>query len=208
MKKAFEKGGQMKKSFSVSVLILLVFLARGNVAGQEKALGTGMKPALLVIDIQNEYLPLMSEQDKKMALFMINGAISIFRQHGFPVIRVYHTDPQWGPKPDTEAFEFPKSIKIKPEDAKVIKNYPSAFKKTGLEKMLRDKGCNTLFLCGLSATGCVLATYHTAMDLDFNVFMIKNALISPDSQLTQAVERICETIGLGAIDAMLKTGQK
>jgi nicotinamidase-related amidase len=198
----------MKKLFLVSILIVSVFFAWGKVASQEKQPGTEMKPALLVIDIQNEYLPLMSEQDKKMALFMINGAISIFREHGFPVIPVYHTDPQWGPKPGTGAFEFPKSVIIKPEDAKIIKNYPSAFKKTGLEKRLQDKGCNTLFLCGLSATGCVLATYHTAADLDFNVFMIKNALISPNTQLTQAVERICETLSLGAVEIMLKTGQK
>jgi len=94
------------------------------------------------------------------------------------------------------------------DDKKIIKNYPSAFKKTELGKMLRDKGCNTLFLCGLSATGCVLATYHAAADLDFDVFMIKDALISPDSQLTQAVERICETLSLGALNAMLKNGQK
>jgi len=54
----------------------------------------------------------------------------------------------------------------------------------------------------------VLATYHAAADLDFDVFMIKDALISPDSQLTQAVERICETLSLGALNAMLKNGQK
>jgi len=198
----------MKKSFSVMILALSFFLAYGTVTGQDKQPGAGMKPALLVIDIQNEYLPFMSDQDKKMALFMINGAISIFRERGFPVIRVYHTDPRWGPKPGTEAFEFSKSVIIKPEDTKIIKNYPSAFKKTGLEKILRDKGCDTLFLCGLSATGCVLATYHAAADLDFEVFMIRDGLISPDSELTQAVERICETLSFGALNLMLKNGQK
>lgn len=208
MIKSLGIGAKMKKSLSVLIPILSIFLVWCNVTGQEKQPAAGMKPALLVIDIQNEYLPLMSEQDKKMALFMINGAISLFREHGFPVIRVYHTDAKWGPKPDSEAFDFPKSVMIKPEDAKVIKNYPSAFKKTGLEKMLREKGCNTLFLCGLSATGCVLATYHAASDLDFEVFMIRDALISPDSQLTQAVERICETLSLGALYTMFKNGQK
>jgi nicotinamidase-related amidase len=96
---------------------------------------------------------------------------------------------------------------IKPEDTKIIKNYPSAFKKTELEKILREKGYDTLFLCGLSATGCVLATYHAAADLDYNVFMIRDALISPDAGLTQAVERICETVSLGGVDAMLKSSK-
>ena len=37
-----------------------------------------MKPALLVIDVQNEFLPMMSDADKKLAPMMINGAIWLF----------------------------------------------------------------------------------------------------------------------------------
>ncbi len=36
-----------------------------------------IKPALLVIDVQNEYLPYMSEQDKTTAMRMINGCLVI-----------------------------------------------------------------------------------------------------------------------------------
>src|SRR4030065_1240017 len=37
-----------------------------------------MMPVLLVIDIQNEYLPYMSEDEKKFAMQVINGAIWFF----------------------------------------------------------------------------------------------------------------------------------
>ncbi|UCG92638.1 MAG: isochorismatase family protein [candidate division WOR-3 bacterium] len=162
-----------------------------------------MKPALLVIDIQNRYLPRMSEGDKDLALNLINGSIWLFRQHGLPIIRVYHTDPEWGPQPDEEDFQFPSSIIIKDDDTKVVKNYPSAFKKTELEKILREKDINTLFLCGLSAVGCVLATYHGAMDLDFNVFMIKDAILSHKAEYTDFVEEIFDVVSFTTLRFML-----
>jgi len=162
-----------------------------------------MKPVLIVIDIQNEFLKYMSA-DKEIAMEMINGAIWVARQNNIPVIRVYHTDPKWGPEPGSEGFEFPKTIQIKDDDAKVIKNFPDGFKKTDLEKILKEKGCNTLFLCGLSATGCVLATYHGAQNLDYNVFMLRDAIISHDHQLTDAVEKICESVSLDTFNFMMK----
>jgi nicotinamidase-related amidase len=190
-----------------AVLVLSAFLTIPLAAGQEAKIPAEMKPALLVIDIQNAYLPYMSEQDRKTGLEVINYVISLFRDNGFPVIRVYHTDPKQGPKPGTAAFEFPKSTAIKKGDPQVIKNYPNAFKKTELNKILQDRGCNTLFLCGLSATGCVLATYHGALDLDYNTFLVKDSLISPDTALTKAVQEICRTIGYGALKLLLETAR-
>jgi len=199
----------MKKFVGVlsAVMVLMIFSTTCMAAEQEAKAPAKMKPALLVIDIQNAYLPSMSEQDKKSGLEMINYVIALFRDNGFPVIRVYHTDPGEGPKPGTAAFEFPKSAAIKKEDPQVIKNYASAFKKTDLNKILQDRGCNTLFLCGLSATGCVLATYHGAQDLDYNTFLVKDCLISPDTSLTKAVQEICRTISYGALKLLLETAR-
>jgi nicotinamidase-related amidase len=195
----------MKKIILLILLLLVISLAWISAADTPKAATAKAKPALLVIDIQNAYLPYMDEKDKKMGMEMINYVIALFRASGFPVVRVYHTDTQVGPKPDSEAFEFPKTVAILPDDAKVIKNYPSAFKKTELDKILKAKGCNTLFLCGLSAVGCVLATYHGALDLDYEVFMVKDALISHDAALTKAVQEICKTIDYHALKLVLES---
>ncbi|MCK9617506.1 MAG: isochorismatase family protein [Lentimicrobiaceae bacterium] len=162
-----------------------------------------MKPALLVIDTQNEFLKYMCEEDKKAALEYINYAIMIFREKNLPVIRVYHTDPGFGPAPGTEAFEYPSSISIKDTDPKVIKNYGNAFKKTDLDKILKEKGINTVYLCGLSATACVLATYFGAKDNEYDAFMIKDALLSPDATHTKTIEQITETVSINTMYFML-----
>lgn len=162
-----------------------------------------MKPVLLVIDVQNDFLPMMADADRKTAPMTINAAIWYFRQRGFPVIRIYHTDPQWGPAIDSEGFQFAPEIAVRDEDVRVIKNFPSAFKKTDLAKILDEKGCNTVFLCGLSATGCVLATYHGAIDRDYDAFMIKGGLISPNAAETAVIEDISETVTFEGLRAML-----
>lgn len=163
-----------------------------------------MKPALLVIDIQNEFLKHMPEMDKTLAFEYINGAIMLFRQKKLPIIRIYHTEPGWGPEPGSNGFEFPESVKIVPEDPKVVKNHPSAFKETDLLKVLRELESDTLFLSGLSATGCVLSTYHGASDRDFNVFMLKDALISPHSHHTRFIEEIHESVTFKTMHFMLE----
>lgn len=198
----------MRTIRSCMIVMLLASLVWANPTEKEKQMKKAMKPALIVIDIQNEYLPFVPEREKEMALWMINGAIWLFREHGFPVIRVYHTDLKWGPKPDSEEFQFPTSVNIKEDDPKIIKNYPSAFKKTELETILREKGCNTLFLCGLSAVGCVLATYHTAMDLDFNVFMVKDGLMSHKSEYTDFIEEILDSVTFKTMEVMLDNATK
>jgi len=162
-----------------------------------------IKPALLVIDIQNLYLPYMSEDDKKRGMEIINGAIRLFRQHNLPVIRVYHTDLNFGPKPGTEPFEFPKSVIVNESDPKIVKNFPSAFVKTDLDKILKEKVCNTLFLCGLSSVGCVLATYHGAQERDYKVFMIKSGIMSQNSAYTNVIENISETVTFDTLSFML-----
>jgi nicotinamidase-related amidase len=197
----------MNKAFALFVLALAVLVTWAKPVEAEQAQTEKMKPALLVIDIQNEFLPGMSEQDKKTAFDYINGAIRRFHEKGFPVIRIYHSHPVSGPKPGSEGFEYPQSVLISPADPMVIKTYSNAFNKTELGKVLREKGCNVLFLCGLSADGCVLATYQGAEDLDFDAFLIREALISPDSAATRFVAGMCETVSYGALKVILKYAQ-
>jgi len=197
----------MKKISRIMLFVMLASAAAFLLAAGDMGAAAKMKPALLVIDIQNAYLPKMSDQDKKLGMEMITYYIELFRKNGFPIIRVYHMNPQSGPKPESEAFAFPKSVPIKADDPQIIKTYSNTFNKTNLDKLLKDKGCNTLFLCGLSAVGCVLATYYGAEDLDYKVFMLKDALISHDSALTKAVQEFCETIGYSPLKLLLENAR-
>ena len=191
----------MKKIFT---LLALLFAFQSVHAQSDKPEKVVMKPALLVIDVQKQFLPMMSKEDQERALEMMNWAIWLFRQYGLPVIRVYHTSDKWGPKPGSPGFEFYDSLKIEQSDPKVIKTYPSAFNKTELNKLLKDKGINTLFLCGLSSVGCVLATYMDAANYDYEAFLIRDAVISHDAQYTKQVESIFNALDMNTIDYMFK----
>ncbi|MBN1414679.1 MAG: isochorismatase family protein [Bacteroidales bacterium] len=196
----------MKKLLCIHAAILLI--TGVSLIAQEKDSQSGIRPAIVVIDIQNQFLTWVPESEKNLALYMINDYIDYFRALGFPVIRVYHHSPEWGPHPDSSGFQFPASVHIKNDDPMIVKNYADAFKKTDLEKILRERKCNTLFLCGLSATGCVLATYFGAKNADFNVFMIRNAVMSHNSTFTNNIQEIVNALDFEAIDLMLKHAEK
>ncbi len=197
----------MKRTAVVLAIVALVVSSVSAMAAEGKAAPPKMKPALLVIDVQNAWLPMMDQKDVKLAMDHINWAIKLFRDNGFPVVRVYHTDIADGPAPGSEAFAFPKTVAIKDDDPMVVKNYGSGFKKTDLDKILKEKGVNTVFLTGLSAVGCVLATYHSADDLDYNVFMVKHTLMSHDAALTKSIYDICTNISPAALKLLIETAR-
>ncbi len=197
----------MRAETLVLCLSLPLTLAAAGEAAAEKPAPVKAKPALLVIDTQNAFLPHMDSKDVNRATDVINHVIHLFRANGFPVVRVYHTTPGEGPEPGTEPFEFPDTLAIKGDDPKVVKNYTNAFKKTELDALLRERGVNTVFLTGLSAVACVLATYHGALDNDYKAFMVKDGLISHDTTLTRHVEEITSTIDYRALQLLLETAR-
>ncbi|MCX6246721.1 MAG: isochorismatase family protein [Bacteroidetes bacterium] len=197
----------MKKQLLFALFLLVVAgstFAQGSADPGSKR----MRPALLVIDIQNEFLPMVQDKEKENALFMINAMIGLFRQEGFPVVRVYHSDPLRGPKEGTEGFNFPKTTMVLPEDPMVIKQHGSGFKETGLDKILKDRNVNTVFITGLSAVGCALATYIEAGDLGYNNFFVKNSLMSHNSEYTRQIEDIFAALNYDTVKIMLENAVK
>ena len=166
---------------------------------KKTAIKKGIKPALLIIDVQNRYLPIIPERDKGFAIYFINLLIDIFRKRGFPIIKIYHHNKETGPRPNTKEFEYPDSITIKYEDLKIVKTYSDSFNKTDLDKIIKERGCNTLFLCGFSAIGCVLATKIGAQNHDYNAFIVKDSIMSHNSDYTKNVEIMFDAISFDAV---------
>jgi nicotinamidase-related amidase len=162
-----------------------------------------IKPVLLIIDVQNRYLTFIPQRDRELAVFFINLLIDLFRKHELPIIRIYHSNNETGPKPNSEEFEYPEIIKVKSEDIQVIKTYSDSFNKTKLDDILKEKGCNTVFLCGLSAIGCVLASKTGAQNHDYKAFIIKDAIMSHNSDYTKNVEEMFDAISYDAIELIL-----
>lgn len=187
-------------------ITLIASFALFSTYGQDSAAGQKMKPALLIIDVQKQFTPYMSEGDQDLALAMMNWSMMVFRNYDLPVIRVYHSDPESGLTPDAPGFAFHDSLQIIESDPMVIKTYGSAFTKTNLDELLKEKGINTLFLCGLSSVGCVLATYMDAASHDYKAFMIKDAMISHKETYTDQIEEIFNALDLDTILFLLETG--
>ncbi len=62
--------------------------------------------------------------------------------------------------------------------------------------MIKEKGCNSLYLRGLSATGCVLTTYSGAAERGYNTFMVEDALISQNHSRTKVIEEISNSVNI------------
>ena len=192
----------MKMRLIITIITLLI-VQMGFSQGELETKKT-MVPALLVIDVQKKFMPMMSKEDQESAVEMMNWTIWVFRQHKLPVIRIYHTSEEWGPAPGTDEFEFDDRIKVEENDPKVINTYGSGFNKTELNDLLMEQGINTLFLCGLSSVGCVLATYFDAGNFDYTSFMIKDAMLSQDADYTNQIEEIFGAIDLNTVNYMLQ----
>jgi nicotinamidase-related amidase len=164
-----------------------------------------IKPALLVIDVQNKYLKMIQPRDKEVAIFFINLLIDLFRKNDFPIIRIYHLDKEASQDSDPAEFEYPDSILIQPGDPKIIKTYSDAFNKTELDRVLREKGSNSLFLCGLSAVGCVLASFIGAHNHDYRAFILKDAIMSHNTDYTRNVEAMFDAISYDAVKLILES---
>jgi nicotinamidase-related amidase len=178
---------------------------KSSSSDQEEHSRNKIKPALLVIDVQNKYLKMVQPRDKELAIFFINLIIELFRNNDFPIIRIYHKDKDAPPDADPAEFEYPDSILIQPGDPKIIKTYSDAFNKTGLDKVLREKGSNTLFICGLSAVGCVLSTFVGSHNHDYRAFIVKDAIMSHNTDYTRNVEAMFDAISYDAVKVILES---
>jgi nicotinamidase-related amidase len=198
----------MKNVFIILAVMLLTISGESYSQDQKEQTKTQFKPALLIIDIQNAYMEMIPEKDKEIALLYINGLIELFRNHDYPIIRIYHLSEEFGPKPGTEEFEFPASVMIKSEDPKVVKTYGDGFNKTDLDKVIKENGSNTLFLCGLSAVGCVLSTWIGAQNHDYNAFLVKDAIMSHNSDYTNNVEVMFDAVSYDIVKLILENSEK
>ncbi len=164
-----------------------------------------MKPALFVIDMQNEYFGLSQADSDSMksAIETINAAIEFFRKKQLPVVVIQHKDEARGTVPGKPGFDVPETVKLQPQDLRIAKTYSNAFNKTRLAEKLKQLNVDTIIVTGFKAEYCVLSTYRGAWDFDFKPIMLKGSLASDNAEHIRFVEEISETISLGALEALL-----
>lgn len=164
-----------------------------------------MKPALLVQDIQNIWLyEAGSNQDLRRSvekhLHVINRTIDWFRKKNLPIIVGYTLDEEQGLVPGTRSYEVPKSVHVKETDLKATKRFASAFGNPELGAMLKSEGCDALVIVGLSASGCVLATYFSAFDWGLTPFVVQGGIASHKEEHVRFAEEICDTVSVDSLE--------
>ena len=189
----------------LTLILLLAFIMPAFCQEKAEKAKEPIRPALLVIDIQKAFLPWIPERDKEIGMEYINALLDLFHKNGFPVILIYQKSEEYGVTPGTDGFEFPSTVRTKETDPRVIKDYGDGFNKTDLDKVLKESGSNTLFLCGLSAVGCVLATWNGAQNHDYKAFMVKNAIMSHNSEYTRNVETMFDAVSFEVVQMLVNS---
>lgn len=164
-----------------------------------------MKPALLVIDVQNEFFNhnQACSDSLKSAIPYINAAIDLFRKKNYPIIVIQHKNEEENLVPGKSGFDIPESVKLEPQDIRIVKTYSNSFTKTGLVEKLKELSVDTIIVTGFCAEFCVLSTYKGAQDYDFTPIILKGSIASDNQEHIRFVEEITETITYGALKTLL-----
>lgn len=182
-----------------------------------------MKPALIVIDMQNGFLNPESPLCIRGAIATVPAcarAIKACRRAGIPVIfvnRAYRADGSdvehtrrriWeaGGKPLTPGSTGPISVENPPEferssaDYEIIKPRYSAFFQTPMDLLLRRLGVDTVLLTGTTTPNCIRTTCYDAISLDYNVTVLEDCCSSNTEEIQRA-----NLLDMGNVGAVIRS---
>ena len=176
------------------------------------------KPALLIIDMQNDFIrdgaPLKVEGADRI-MGNIRSVLALFRKEHLPifhVIRVHRRDGS-----DVELFRddlfrrLPFAVEgtkgaeiiseLEPYEGEYIlrKTRMSAFMHTELDLMLRTIGTDTLFVTGIQTPNCIRTTVFDACALNYHVYLVKNAVAAKNEEIHRSNCQDMASIGVGMI---------
>lgn len=181
-------------------------------AGFGRPSGLGVRPALLIIDVQYRTVgttpqpfwesikefPTSCGDVGWKAVGNIAKLLATFRERGWPVLY-----PHVAPKTSTDAgrladkvpsimtipahgYDFVKEVAPQAGDVLLPKKHPSAFFGTALASHLIDLQADTLIVTGCTTSGCVRGSVVDAFSLNFRVFVPQDAVYDR-SQVSHAV---------------------
>jgi nicotinamidase-related amidase len=136
--------------------------------------------ALVIIDIQNDYFPggAMELEGAEAAGAKAAIAAKNFRGKRLPVIHVRHLSVRPGATfflPGTRGAEIHASVQPGAGESVMEKNFPNAFRSTGLKDLLEKQGIKNLVVAGMMTHMCVDASVRHAADLGYKVTLLGDA---------------------------------
>ncbi len=145
-----------------------------------------MKPALLVIDMLNDFVKGSLKVPEAEAIIpKIKELIDACRVKGVPVVYVCDSHVKgvdkeleiWGPHAVRGSWgaEVVDELKPTPNDFVVLKRRYSGFFETDLDLLLRELGVETVVLTGVATEICVQHTAADAFFRGYRVIVVKDA---------------------------------
>jgi nicotinamidase/pyrazinamidase len=153
--------------------------------------------ALIVVDVQNDFLPggSLAVPDGDAVVPVLNRYLAEFAARELPVYATRDWHPpnhcsfkaQGGPWPphcvaETHGAQFAAGLKF-PSGALIIskatkpdKDAYSGFEETDLDRLLRVQNVKRVFIGGLATDYCVLNTARDACRLDYDVYLLSDAI--------------------------------
>lgn len=137
-------------------------------------------PALLVIDVQNDYFAggLMPLEGMEAAAGRAAKLLETFRRRDWPRFHVQHVATRSGATfflPGTPGVEIHESVTPADDEPIVIKHFPNSFRETMLFDELWQAGAGELVICGAMSNMCIDAATRHAVDFGFPVTVIHDA---------------------------------
>ena len=137
------------------------------------------KKALIVIDMQNDYLwekrkPMFTYDTEKL-VGNVNLAIDSYRENGYDIIYIKHILPKvmWGVGfsiKGTEGAELYEGLYIV-SDLIFEKSHSDSFTSKAFREHMESEGYSEIVLAGLDECGCVGATAKGAVEKGIKVMM-------------------------------------
>jgi nicotinamidase/pyrazinamidase len=180
--------------------------------GGEKII-TGEGDALVIIDVQNDFLPggALGVDEGDEVIQPLNSAIKLFSEKHLLIIATRDWHPadhrsfavQGGPWPphcvqDTHGAMFsdelmlPHDVVVVSKGVEVDDDDYSNFHQTNLTEVLRDRHVKRVFTGGLATDYCVRATVIDAIENGFGVYVFADAIravnVQPDDGRNAARE--------------------
>jgi nicotinamidase-related amidase len=165
-----------------------------------------MKPALLVIDLQNDCVRDENRVSIRSAIAVINQAMPEFRKRGFPVVVIQHADANL--VPGTSSYDLIDGLKVEPADIRVQKTYMNGFNKTNLEEVLKAAGADYLVISGYCAEYCVLGTMRGADDRDYRYALLSGGVASASERNMAGVFDSHDSLSMGPLVALLEAARR